>query len=151
MTATDPPSNLRLLGSGVSFKPQLLAMMSGVDMLGTLNGRELDVLSQHLQAFKADPGCVIFSEGEAGNFMCFLVSGRVKTYKESDKDQPAEVAVESHGRSIGEMALIDGEPRSATCIAAQPSVLLLLTKQGFQQLADKHAALALKLMVRITA
>ena len=149
-TTSDPNSTMRLLGSGPSFQQQLLAMMAGVDMLANMNGRELEMLAQHLQAFKADPGCVIFNEGEAGNFMCFLVSGRVKTYKEADQDHTTEVAVESHGRSIGEMALIDGEPRSATCIAVQPSVLLLLSKEGFKDLADKHATLAFKLLVRIT-
>ena len=149
MKTPNETPNLRLLGSGSSFHQQLLAMMAGVEMLANMHGHELEMLAHYLQAFKADPGCVIFNEGEAGNFMCFLVSGRVRTFKESEQDRSAEVAVESHGRSIGEMALIDGEPRSATCVAVQPSVLLLLTKQGFQELAGKHAALALKLMVRI--
>jgi CRP-like cAMP-binding protein len=143
-------TNLHLLGTGSSFRQELLAMMAGVELLADLDGREMEIVAQHLQAFKADAGCVIFKEGEAGNFMCLLVSGRVKTVKESEQDHTAEVAVESHGRSIGEMALIDGEPRSATCVAAKPSVLLFLTKQGFDDLAAKHAALALKLLLRIT-
>lgn len=141
---------MRLLGTGGAFQQKLLGMMSGVELLADLDGREQAVLSLHLQAFEADPGCVIFREGEPGNYMCLLVSGRVKTFKESDQEHSTEVAIESHGRSIGEMALIDGEPRSATCIAVESTVLLLLTKQGFQALSDKHAALALKLLLRIT-
>ena len=150
MKAAAKSTNLRLLGAGAAFRQKLLGMMAGVDMLADLDRREMELLAQHLEAFEADPGCVIFSEGEPGNFMCLLVSGKVKTYKESDQEHSAEVASESHGRSIGEMALIDGEPRSATCIAVEASVLLLLTKPGFQQLADQHAALALKLLMRIT-
>jgi CRP/FNR family transcriptional regulator, cyclic AMP receptor protein len=147
---SQPETNLKLLGAGDAFRQELLVMMAGVDMLAHLHGHELTVLADYLQAFKADAGCVIFKEGEAGDFMCFLVSGRIRTYKESDQERSAEVSIETHGRSIGEMALIDGEPRSATCIAAAPTVLLLLTKKGFMKLADKHAALALKLLVRIT-
>jgi CRP-like cAMP-binding protein len=150
LKAAGKDSELRLIGAGAAFRQKLLEMMAGVDMLADLDRRELELLAQHLEAFEADPGCVIFNEGEAGNFMCLLVSGKVKTYKESDQEHSAEVASESHGRSIGEMALIDGEPRSATCIAVEPSVLLLLTKPGFKQLADQHAALALKLLMRIT-
>jgi CRP-like cAMP-binding protein len=141
---------MRLLGTGPAFRQQLLGMMAGVDMLSDLDRREMEIVAQNLQVFEAEPGCVIFNEGEPGNFMCLLVSGKVKTYKESEQDHAAEVAIESHGRSVGEMALIDGEPRSATCIAVEASVLLLLTKQGFQQLANQHAALALKLLMRIT-
>ena len=150
MKASGNTPTLRLLGAGPAFRQQLLGMIAGADMLADLDGHEMKVIAQYLQAFQADPGCVIFREGEPGNFMCLLVSGRVKTYKESDQERSAEVADESHGRSIGEMALIDGEPRSATGLAVEHSMLLVLTKQGFQQLAQQHAAIALKLLIRIT-
>ncbi len=47
------------------------------------------------------------------------------------------------------LALIDGEPRSATCVATEPSVLLALTQAGFQRLCEERPALALKLLTRI--
>lgn len=150
MKVATPSSGMRLIGAGPAFQQQLLGLMGGVDMLSDLDGHELAMLSQHMQAFEAKPGCVIFREGEPGNYMCLLVSGRVRTSKESDTEHSAEVASECHGRSIGEMALIDGEPRSATCTAVETSVLLLLTKDGFQALVSKHAALALKLLLHIT-
>lgn len=147
--ALSHPPNMRLLGSGRAYQQDLLALMARVELLADLNGREPEMLSHHLQAFAADPGCVIFREGEPGRYMCLLVSGRVKTYKESDVEHSAEVANESRGRSIGEMALIDGEPRSATCIATEASVLLLLRQADFQRLGVEHPALALKLVLRI--
>ena len=150
MKTGDTTSGMRLLGAGASFRSELIDMMATVEMLSDLDARELATLAAQLQAFEAAPGCVIFREGDAGNYMAWLVSGRVRTFKESDADKAAEVSVEGRGRSIGEMALIDGEPRSATCAAAETSVLLLLTKQGFQDLSARHAALALKLLMRIT-
>jgi CRP-like cAMP-binding protein len=148
-TLNNPPA-MRLLGSGKAYQQDLLELMASVELLSDLSGREPEMLSDHLQAYAADPGCVIFREGEPGRFMCLLVSGRVTTYKESDIEHRAEVASESRGRSIGEMALIDGEPRSATCIATEPSVLLLLSQADFRRLGEERPALALKLLLRIT-
>ena len=148
--ALNHPPPLRLLGSGKAYQPELLALMARVELLADLGAREPEMLAPHLRAYAADPGCVIFREGEPGHSMCLLVSGRIKTYKESDIEHRAEVATESRGRSLGEMALIDGEPRSATCIATEPSILLLLSREDFQRLGAERPALALKLLVRIT-
>ncbi len=142
-------SAMRPLGAGKAYQQELLALMARVELLADLHGREPEMLSHHLQAFEADPGCVIFREGEPGRYMCLLVSGRVKSYKESDAEHMAEVANESRGRSVGEMALIDGEPRSATCVATEPTVLLLLTQASFERLCEERPALALKLLTRI--
>jgi CRP-like cAMP-binding protein len=148
--ALNHPLTMRLLGSGRAYQQDLLALMARVELLADFSGREPEMLSHYLQAYAADPGCVIFREGEPGHYMCLLVSGRVKTSKESDIEHSAEVANESRGRSIGEMALIDGEPRSATCVATEPSVLLLLNQAEFQRLGEERPALALKLLMRIT-
>lgn len=150
MSALKPPPAMRLLGSGRTYQRDLLALIARVELLIELNEREAEMLSHYLQAYAADPGCVIFGEGDPGHYMCLLVSGRVKTYKESDIEHKAEVASENSGRSIGEMALIDGEPRSATCIASEASVLLLLSQADFQRLCQERPALALKLLLRIT-
>ena len=146
---------MRLLGSGKAYQRDLLALMARVELLADFSGREPEMLSHYLQVYAADPGCVIFHEGEPGHYMCLLVSGRVKTSKESDIEHSAEVANESRGRSIGEMALIDGAPRSATaiaatCVATEPTVLLLLNQAEFQRLGEERPALALKLLMRIT-
>lgn len=143
------PQALRLLGSGKAYLPELLALMTQVELLSELSGRDAEMLAHYLQAYAADPGCVIFSEGEPGHYMCLLASGRIASYKESDIAHRAQVGDESRGRSVGEMALIDGEPRSATCVAAEASVLLLLSQAAFQRLVEERPALALKLVLRI--
>ena len=143
-------STMRLLGSGRAFRADLLALMEEVELLADLGVHELELLAPHIQAYEADSGCLIFSEGDPGHYMCLLVRGRVKTYKEAEAESQAEVANERRGRCIGEMALIDGEPRSATCVAVEPSLLLTLTQAEFQRLCDENSALALKLLLRIS-
>ena len=53
------------------------------------------------------------------------------------------------GKTLGEMAVVDGEPRSATCVAKRECVLLLLTKDNFQCIVRQRPGLAVKLLVVI--
>jgi len=146
--AKSPPS-MRLLGSGAAFRNELLAMLEDVDLLSDLNWREIELLAGYMQAYQADPGCVIFREGDTGNYLCLLVCGRINVYKDDEAGRHAMVAMEGHGRSIGEMALVDGEPRSATCETVEASTLLLLTRDAFLRLAEDRPALGFKVVHRI--
>lgn len=139
---------MKLLGSGASFRHELLALLENVELIEGLSWRETEQLGTFLQAFEAEPGCVVFREGDPGGYLCLLVGGTVSTSKHGN-DGEALVAFEGKGRSIGEMALIDGEPRSATCVVAERATLLLLTRNAFQRLCEQHPALACKLVLRI--
>jgi CRP/FNR family cyclic AMP-dependent transcriptional regulator len=70
----------------------------------------------------------IFHEGDAGSFMCILHSGQVAVQKSTGDGQPVTVATLRSGRAFGEMAVLDGERRSATCVAASDCQLLNLGK-----------------------
>ena len=141
---------MRLLGGGSAFRPELLALMEHVDLLAGLAWREIEVLAGYMQAYAAEPGCMVFKEGEPGRYMGLLVRGRVVIRKEAEGVKDAVVSIEGRGRSIGEMALIDGEPRSASCEVVETATLLLLTREQFERLAAEHPALAFKLLLRIT-
>lgn len=123
--------------------------LEGIDLLAELSPRELRVLSGYLLVRDAEAGEVIFREGEAGDSLCFLAHGEVRIEKEGDDRLARTVAVERGHRAIGEMALMDGEPRSATCIATQDSRLLVLTRSSFDRLGHAHPALALRVAMSL--
>ena len=69
-----------------------------------------------------EKGDAIFNEGDAGTFMCIIHSGTVSVQKLNSDGQPVETAILRSGRAFGEMAVLDGERRSATCIAASSAI-----------------------------
>lgn len=77
-------------------------------------------------------GEVIFLEGDAGTFMCILHSGQVAVQKTNHEGQRVTIATLRSGRAFGEMAVLDGERRSASCLAASDSVLLNLGKDSLE-------------------
>ncbi len=102
----------------------------------------LEIISRYLTLSTVNQGKVIFREGEPGSFMFFIVNGHVAIYKDSESGANHLLAQEGRGRSVGEMALVDQSPRSATCIAERPCDILIMTDQSLARLVAEHPAVA---------
>ncbi len=145
-----PPASMVLLGTGPKYRAELCDKLDGVELLTDLAWADLEALSDYLKPYGVSAKTTIFREGDSGDFLCVLLKGKVRVYKEDmDARDAALVSTESAGRAIGEMALIDGEPRSATCVTVEDSELVLLTCEAFDRLCHEHPALAVKLLHRI--
>ena len=81
-----------------------------------------------------------------GDFVCFVTKGALDVLKKNEKGKEILIASLGKGRSIGEMAVIDDFPRSATVKAKTHSTLIILTRRGFEQLLDKHPQIGVKLL-----
>ncbi|MDK2868642.1 MAG: uncharacterized protein PWP51_2970 [Clostridiales bacterium] len=77
---------------------------------------------------------VIFSEGEMGNALYILLSGKVIVSKQSDFDGESIVLAElDTGAVFGEMAVIRDHFRSATLTAVQPVITLCIPRENFSK------------------
>ena len=76
-------------------------------------------------------GDVIFTKGENGNSAFLIEDGQVEI---RDPDSGAAIAIVGQGELIGEVALIDRRPRTATAVALKPSVLIEVTRDLVEQL-----------------
>ena len=80
---------------------------------------------------KLNPGEVLFNEGEQGDVMYLIRQGKIKITKGKGEEEKV-LAVLKEGDFFGEMAIIDGSPRSAGASAATPVSLLVIDKETFQ-------------------
>jgi CRP/FNR family cyclic AMP-dependent transcriptional regulator len=87
----------------------------------------------------------IFHEGDAGTFMCIIHSGHVSVQKTNQDNRQVEMAVLRKG-AFGEMAVLDGERRSATCIAATDCYLLNLGKDSLDKMINEAPKVAAKII-----
>ncbi len=95
-------------------------------------------------------GEVLFAAGDPGDALYLVLFGRLRA--DARPDSPGEQILGEIGRgeSVGEMALLTGEPRSATVYAVRNTELLRLSKAGFEQLAEREPQILLELARLIT-
>lgn len=78
-------------------------------------------------------GTRIFSEGDEGDGMYVVLSGRVRVFKTRDGHETT-LAILNHGEFFGEMSLFDHRPRSASVEAVSPTELRWISPAEFDLL-----------------
>jgi CRP-like cAMP-binding protein len=87
----------------------------------------------------------IFDEDSKGDSMYVIKTGAVKILKKV-KNQENTIAVLNPGEFFGEMALLDGQPRSAAVRATTDTTVFMVPLEGYQTLRKENPHTALKLM-----
>ncbi|MEW6561795.1 MAG: cyclic nucleotide-binding domain-containing protein [Pseudomonadota bacterium] len=107
---------------------------------------ELKAVARYVGSTKVAGGETVFREGDPGEYMGIVMSGSISVQKEDDDGELVEIAKLPSGRVFGEMAVLDGERRSATCIASGESMLLTLTKEALDKMIDDTPRVAAKVI-----
>jgi CRP-like cAMP-binding protein len=124
-------------------------MIENAQMFHDFEWAQIEALSSYLRIYRARPGTILFREGDKGDFMCVVIKGKLEIHKEDNQHVDKTVTTVYPGRSIGEMTMVDGEPRSATAVVAETSMLAVLTRDRFMQIMREKPALAAKILLRI--
>ena len=104
-----------------------------------LSDSDREIVEEHMYETHLDVGEVLFNEGDQGDFLCYVVQGSLQVTKKNQSGKTVELAVLQRGQLIGEMAMIEYAPRSATVKALEETVLMVLTRKGFELLLSQHA------------
>lgn len=125
---------------------EISSMLIDCDLFNHLPPAELRAAAHYFGVNKIASGENVFSEGDIGNFMCIVHSGSVSVVKENQNEEQVEMVTLGHGRAFGEMAVLDGERRSATCTAAEDSILLTLSKEALDKMLEEHPRIAARVI-----
>lgn len=128
---------------------QLIAdQIDGLAFFRDFNYRELETLARYLKPLSAKHGDVLFNEGDAGDHMLVLIDGRISILKSGDHGR-CLLSLEGRGRVVGEMALLDHERRSATCVADADCELLTIDRAALDRMAREHPLLAYRFTIAL--
>ena len=111
---------------------------------------EIETLAEYLQARQVKRGAIVFREGDKDATLFVVAAGKVGVYKSGAKKQDHPIATIGPGHTLGEMALIDGQPRSAGAVAVEDLTLLALARADLDRLANDHPRLAVKVLLKVS-
>jgi len=94
---------------------------------------------------------VVFHQGDPGDSLHIIAEGAVKIVLPSAEGEEAIIATLRVGDFFGELALLDGAPRSATVTALEPTETLVLPRDVFHDLLDRDASLREALLAGVAA
>ena len=123
-----------------------LELLAQVPLFAGLTPEELRGLAALLQRRRYAAGEVIFHEGDAGTALYIIENGEVKIVLGSAEGKEVVLGLLGPGDFFGELALLDGEPRSANAVARDACSLLLIRREDFLQFLVDEPRVAVNLL-----
>lgn len=131
---------------GVARTVDKRAFLGGHPIFGALGPELLNQLSSYAIPRSVKRGTVILERGDSGTAMFAICSGTVKISAPSADGKGAVFNLISDGAIFGEIAVLDGQPRSADAVALTDCDLMVIERRDFVALIRERAEFAVKLI-----
>jgi CRP/FNR family cyclic AMP-dependent transcriptional regulator len=127
------------------------SVLGAAELFANLEPEILKVLGERALERRFRRGQLIFGEGDPGDSLFVVVEGLVKVYVTSDEGEEMVLITLRAGDTFGELALIDGQPRSASAQALEETTTLMVTREVVLELMRAHPTLAESLLASLGA
>ena len=111
-----------------------------------LDQRIVDSLVPHALTRKAKRGALLFRKGDPGTNLYVVCDGAVRVSAPSDHGKDAVFNLIVPGEIFGEIAFLDGGPRTADAVMIEPGELMVIERRDFLPLLQRYPELALRLL-----
>ena len=115
-------------------------------LFARLGDSEIDAILAHATVARQAEGDHIFAKGDPGNSLYAVCAGTVKISVPSADGKDAVFNLVGEGEIFGEIALLDGRPRTADATAMTDCELMVIERRDFLDLVRSQPEIALKLM-----
>lgn len=124
-------------------------LMEGIRWADDFSYAQVKKLVTYMDVYKVPKDTVLFFEGDKNPYLVLIVSGQVHVVKYNSQRNPRRIATLGTGKTIGEMTIIDGEPRSASAVTGTNATLMVMTHEKFNRLVNDRPRVAIILVLKI--
>lgn len=120
---------------------RISALLGQTQLFGGLSDDMLLKVAERCVDRRYNKGNIIFRRGDLGDRLYVIAEGSIKVYLNSDEGDEMILRTLETPEVLGELALADGGPRSASAEASEESVLVSLDRDTWLELQEQHAEL----------
>lgn len=140
---------LEHLGDAVQYVQRIHEIIQHIDLFDDFDEDELAHLAAYMECYRAPAGSEIIREADPGDFMLMIIEGTVEIMRKDTTGVPARIGNAGPGKTLGEMSLIDGEPRFASCIATSELVFAVLDRARLTHLIADEPRIGVKILMEL--
>jgi CRP-like cAMP-binding protein len=149
MSAIDNIPNVEFLGDAVPFVARIREIIEVIQLFEDFEPDELEGLARYMRTYRAPLGTEIIHEGDSGDFMLLVLDGTVEIVKKDVRGSAQIMASAGPGKTLGEMSLIYGEPRFASCVALSTVEVAVLDRESLSRIIAEEPRIGVKLMMEL--
>lgn len=136
-------------GFGISGKDSHIEILKHIPLFKDLSRYELNIITKAIYERNFSAGEYLFEAGQPGASMFIIREGEVQIIQPSPGGEDVELARLSDGEFLGELALLDNSPRSASAFTVKPTKTLAIFRSDLDKLLKTHPALGGKVMKKL--
>lgn len=125
---------------------EYLQLLRRMPVFAQLSKSQTEVLLGHMEEVTFPESSALFEEGDHGDRLYYIIAGFLEVVKAAGTSQARILASMGPGESLGEMAIIDELPRSATVVARSEVHALVLTREAFDQVVHEESAIGVEVL-----
>ena len=125
-------------------------MLEDVAIFSGLNPTELELLEHHMVTRSFKKNTIIINEGDEASTFFIIITGAIKVFLSNEEGKEIIINAQGPGDHFGELALLDGAPRSASVITTEKSTIGVISKEDFHNVLSRNTELALNLIRELT-
>ena len=107
-------------------------------------------ISTYMAVYQIEANQLLFEEYARESYLCVIVSGAVSIIKEDSNSVQKVIHTIGAGKVLGEVALLDGHPRSATVTASKDTTVLIFTQAKLTEMIAKKPRVAIQFVLKIS-
>jgi CRP-like cAMP-binding protein len=119
-------------------------------MFSGMSEKDVDELSNVAKVRTYPADIILCHEGRTEEIFYAIVSGQVEVVKQLDQDTQKVINYPGPGDFVGEIALVQQGPRTATVRTTQPTTVVEIKHGDFIDMLNRSAAMAVRVMLQIT-
>lgn len=134
------------LGDAVGLLDDIDRIIDRIPLFESFERGDLVGIARQMRCYRAPAGREIIREGDRGEFMLLLLDGSIEIIKRGASGVPHRISVVTAGETVGEMSLVDGEPRFASCQAIDQATFAVLDREGLGRIFEDEPHLGIKIL-----